>query len=113
MEQVLGNLVANAIRHTPPGERVLVRAVRDDGGIHLEVSDTGEGIPPAHLPRLFSRFHRVDKARTRSAGGAGLGLSIVKALVEAHGGQVRVHSELGQGSTFTCTFPPGATPLPS
>lgn len=113
MEQVLGNLVVNAIRHTPAGERVTIRAVRDHAGTHLEVSDTGEGIPPAHLPRLFSRFHRVDKARHRSAGGAGLGLSIVKALVEAHGGQVRVRSELGRGSTFTCTFPPGATPTPS
>jgi len=104
-EQILGNLVSNALRHTPAGESVALTVEKADGVLVFRVADTGEGIPPAHLPRLFDRFHRVDKARSRTAGGAGLGLAIVKTLVEAHGGQIGVTSELGQGSTFCCCFP--------
>jgi signal transduction histidine kinase len=105
IEQVLGNLVSNALRHTPSGESVTLSAAAESGEMVFRVADTGEGIPPAHLPRLFDRFHRVDKARGRAAGGAGLGLAIVKTLVEAHDGQVSVASELGKGSEFTCRLP--------
>ncbi len=105
IEQILGNLVSNALRHTPAGDSVTLSAEQVNGAIGLSVADTGEGIPPTHLPQLFNRFHRVDKARSRSAGGAGLGLAIVKTLVEAHGGSVAVESQLGKGSRFTCRFP--------
>ena len=105
LEQILGNLVANAIRHTPRGESVFIEAEPGAREVVFHVRDTGEGIPPAHLPLLFDRFYRVDKARSRAAGGAGLGLSIVKTLVAAHGGTVTVASTLGNGSTFTCRFP--------
>lgn len=105
IEQILGNLVSNALRHTPAGDSVALSVEKKDDAIVFEITDTGEGIPPAHLPLLFARFHRVDKARSRSAGGAGLGLAIVKTLVEAHGGSVTVESHLGRGSRFTCRFP--------
>lgn len=112
LEQVLGNLVSNALRHTPQGDRVTLTAERADSTIILSVTDTGEGIPPTHLPRIFDRFHRVDKNRGRAGGGAGLGLAIVRTLVEAHGGAVTAESELGKGSIFTCRFPcwPDGTP---
>jgi signal transduction histidine kinase len=103
--QILGNLVSNALRHTPPGESVALTVARESHAIVFQVTDTGEGIPPAHLPRIFERFHRVDKARSRAGAGAGLGLAIVKSFVEAHGGTVAVTSEVGKGSTFTCRFP--------
>ena len=105
LEQVLGNLVGNALRHTPAGESVTLGVATEGDALVFRVTDTGEGIPPAHLPRLFDRFHRVDKARSRDAGGAGLGLAIVKALVEAHGGVVTVNSELGKGSIFMVRLP--------
>ena len=105
IEQILGNLVSNALRHTPAGDSVALSVEKKDDAIVFEITDTGEGIPPAHLPLLFARFHRVDKARSRSAGGAGLGLAIVKTLVGAHGGSVTVESHLGRGSRFTCRFP--------
>jgi signal transduction histidine kinase len=105
IEQVLGNLVSNALRHTPAGESVALSAASENGAIIFKVTDTGEGIPPAHLSRLFDRFHRVDKSRNRSVGGAGLGLAIVKTLAEAHGGTIATESTLGRGSTFTFRFP--------
>ncbi len=105
IEQVLGNLVSNALRHTPGGDSVTLSVAKSAADIVFRVADTGEGIPPSHLPQLFDRFHRVDKARSRSVGGAGLGLAIVKTLVEAHGGAVGVVSELGKGSRFECRFP--------
>ena len=105
VEQILGNLVSNGLRHTPPGESVEIKVVRVEGQIVFSVTDKGEGIPPLHLPRLFERFHRVDRARSRGSGGAGLGLAIVKTLVQALGGVVEVTSELGKGSAFTCRFP--------
>lgn len=111
--QVLHNLLANALRHTPAGGTISLRAghaeVPEGGGAHLwlAVQDTGEGIPPEHLPHLFDRFYRADSARSRAAGGAGLGLAIVRAIVEAHGGQVSAASDgvPGQGSTFTVRLP--------
>lgn len=103
--QVLRNLVANALAHTPPGGSVELSARSEDGMVAFEVRDTGEGIPPEHLARVFDRFYRVDAARSRDAGGSGLGLAIVKQLVEAHGGTVSVSSEPGRGTTFRFTLP--------
>jgi two-component system OmpR family sensor kinase len=105
LRQAVANLVDNAIRHTPSGGRVTVSSVREDGRVHVVVEDTGAGIAAEHLPRLFERFYRVDKARSRSDGGTGLGLAIVKYVAEAHGGSVGVESEVGKGSRFTITLP--------
>ena len=95
LAQVLGNLLQNAVRYTPPGGRVLVRADRRPGDVLVTVSNTGPGIPEADLPRVFERFYRVDKSRDRSRGGAGIGLAIVRQLVEAMGGHVGVSSNDG------------------
>ncbi len=106
--QVLGNLVSNALRHTPPGGTITLRAgwaTPAHAAVALTVADTGCGIAPADLPHLFERFWRADRARTRSGGGAGLGLVIAKRLIEAHGGTITVQSTPGQGTTFTCTLP--------
>lgn len=105
LRQALGNLVENAVRYTPQGGEITVFARRDDGGVALGVRDTGMGIPPEHLPRIFERFYRVDAARSRAAGGTGLGLAIVKHLVEAHGGRVQADSAPGRGTTVTLHFP--------
>jgi signal transduction histidine kinase len=110
--QVLRNLLDNAIRHTPEGGSVTV-AARDEGvEIELRVRDSGAGIPPEHLPNIFERFYRADSSRTRSTGGAGLGLSIARQLVELHGGRIRAESAEGEGSTFYFTLPksPAAQP---
>ena len=104
-DQILENLVNNAIKYTPEGGRVTVRWGVDGDRVVLEVSDTGIGIPEAELPRIFERFYRVDKARSRELGGTGLGLSIVKHLVGAMQGTVRAESTVGIGSTFTIHFP--------
>lgn len=103
MGQVLGNLLDNALRHTQPGGEVTVSAdLLPEGSVRLQVRDNGEGIAAEHLPHVFERFYRVDAARDRGSGGSGIGLAIVKALVEAHGGRVRVSSDgPGQGTTFT------------
>lgn len=105
LRHIFANLLDNAIRYTPPGGRIGVRAVAFRHAVRLDVSDTGAGIPPHHLPRVFERFYRVDAARSRAEGGTGLGLSIVKHLIEAHGGHVEVESTLGRGTTFRLTFP--------
>ncbi len=105
IRQALGNLVENAVRHTPAGGTITVFSRRENGSLALGVRDTGTGIPPEHLPRIFERFYRVDPARSRAAGGTGLGLAIAKHLVEAHGGHVTAESRLGQGTTVTLTFP--------
>ena len=104
LRQVLANLVSNAIRHTSAGTiAVFSRAVA--GGVAIGVRDSGSGIPPEHLPRIFERFYRVDPGRSRAEGGTGLGLAIVKHLVEAHGGAVGAESEPGKGTTVTAFFP--------
>jgi two-component system sensor histidine kinase BaeS len=104
--QVLVNLLGNALRATPASGRVVVRARANDSAITVEVVDTGVGIAPEHLPHLFERFYRVDKARSRALGGHGIGLTISKALVEAHGGRMWAHSDgLGAGATFGFTLP--------
>jgi two-component system sensor histidine kinase BaeS len=127
LAQVLRNLVANALTHTPRGGRVTLRAVRDEGAggaagagaaayaaadapagapaVRFEVRDTGEGIPTEHLPHVFDRFYRADPSRARATGGAGLGLSIVRHLVEAHGGRVAVASAPGAGTVVSFTIP--------
>ena len=104
---MLINLLDNAIKYTPDGGDVIVCAKPLVGGeprVEISVRDTGIGIPPEDLPRLFERFYRVDKARSREMGGTGLGLAIVKHLVLAHGGEIRVESEVGKGSTFHFTL---------
>jgi len=105
--RVLSNLVGNALRHTPPGGRVAIHAGRQDGGVRVEVCDTGEGIQPADLPHLFERFYRGEKSRSRLTGGAGLGLAIARGIVEAHGGQIGVESQPGKGARFRFTIPDG------
>lgn len=105
LEQILSNLVDNAVKYCPPGAEVTVRAAVEGDRLRVAVADTGPGIEPQHLPRLFERFYRVDTGRSRELGGTGLGLSIVKHLVEAMGGTVGVDSEPGRGATFHCTLP--------
>jgi len=104
LEQVLLNLIDNAIKYTPAGS-VTVRAWAEGEQIRVEVADTGIGIPPESLPRLFERFYRVDKARSRDLGGTGLGLSIVKHILERYQQTIEVRSELGKGSVFSFTLP--------
>jgi signal transduction histidine kinase len=115
LQQILANLVGNAIKYSPRGGRVLVAARPDQppGRVALAVSDEGVGIPPEHLGRIFERFQRVDSAATRGIRGTGLGLYIVKHLVELHGGAVRVESAVGRGSTFRFTLPAAAAPAPA
>jgi signal transduction histidine kinase len=108
VRQILTNLLENSLRYTPAGGRIICRSVRMDQGIALSVADTGSGIVPEHLPRIFERFYRSDPARSRDEGGTGLGLAIVKHLVEAHGGRVSAESERGAGTTITCWFPDGS-----
>jgi two-component system phosphate regulon sensor histidine kinase PhoR len=105
VSQILSNLLDNAIKYTPPGGRITVGAQSKGRFVELYVRDTGIGIPAEELPRLFERFYRVDKARSRELGGTGLGLSIVKHLVAAHNGATRVESRTGEGSTFFFTLP--------
>ena len=104
--QVLQNLLTNALRHTPAGGAITVTARAVGAQVEIAVQDSGEGISAAHLPYVFDRFYRTDTARDRDAGGAGLGLAIVRVLMAAHGGAVRVASAgLGQGSTFVVALP--------
>ena len=105
VEQILDNLLDNAIKYTPEGGHIRVGWRDGDGQVCLEVSDTGIGIPEADLPRIFERFYRVDKARSRELGGTGLGLAIVKHLVQAMHGSVRASSRPGRGTTFTVCLP--------
>ena len=105
VSQILSNLLDNAIKYTPAGGRITVGAHPAVGFMEFYVRDTGIGIPPDEQPRLFERFYRVDKARSRELGGTGLGLSIVKHLVAAHSGSARVESRLNEGSTFYFTLP--------
>jgi two-component system phosphate regulon sensor histidine kinase PhoR len=101
LEQVLVNLLDNAVKYTPEGGQVALAAAAAGDRVRLSVRDSGVGIPPQHLPRLFERFYRVDPGRSRALGGTGLGLAIVKHLVAAMGGEIQVQSVPGQGSEFT------------
>ncbi len=101
LKQLWGNLVDNAIRYTPEEGTITLSLFRDGDWARLDVADTGIGIAPGHLPHIFERFYRVDRARSRDRGGTGLGLAIVKGIAEQYGGKVTVASEPGKGSTFT------------
>lgn len=103
--QVLRIVLENAARHTPAGGAVVVEVRRLERFVEVEIRDTGEGIPPEHLPHVFERFYRADKARSRAAGGVGLGLAIARALVTAQGGSIWVQSHLGRGTSVFFTLP--------
>jgi len=105
LTQVLINLIDNAIKYTPEGGEISIQARPVENTVKFAVADTGIGIPPREIPRIFERFYRVDRARSRAMGGTGLGLSIVKHIVEAHGGTVSVESEMGEGSRFVVSLP--------
>ena len=106
VQEVLANLLDNALRHTPAGGRVTVTARQGDGTVELVVADTGDGLASEHLRRVFERFYRVDGGRSRGRGGSGIGLAIARALTEAHGGRIRADSPgPGRGSTFTVSLP--------
>src|SRR3954451_10865500 len=111
LRQVLGNLLGNALTHTPDGTPIRVRVDTragdggDDGWAVLEVTDEGPGLPDEHAARVFERFYRVDAARTRAEGGSGLGLSIVAGLAAAHGGRVELDTAAGEGATFRVLLP--------
>jgi two-component system OmpR family sensor kinase/two-component system sensor histidine kinase BaeS len=106
LNQVLSNLVVNALRHTPAGGSITLAVEAREGGVRMRVSDTGEGIPAEDLPFVFDRFWKGDPARSRSGGaGSGLGLAIARQLVQAHGGQIAVDSRVGQGTSFVIDLP--------
>jgi signal transduction histidine kinase len=105
VNQVLYNLLENAVAYTRKGGTINVAAAKQDDWVEVSVSDTGEGIPAEDLPNIFERFYRVDRSRARATGGSGLGLTIARRMVEAHGGQITVQSELGKGSRFSFTLP--------
>ena len=105
IHQVFSNLVENALKYAAAGGRIVVGARPVSKAVEFYVQDFGPGIPSEHLDRLFERFYRVDKARSRESGGTGLGLAIAKHIVLAHGGSIRAQSELNHGSTFLFTLP--------
>jgi two-component system sensor histidine kinase SenX3 len=107
LTSMFANLVENAVKYTPPGGRVEVTGESDENEVVVRVSDTGIGITEKYLGRIFERFYRVDKARSKETGGTGLGLSIVRHIAENHGGSVTVESVPGEGSTFTVYLPRG------
>jgi len=103
--QILRNLLHNAITHTSSPGEISITASRSQTWVHVSVQDTGTGIAPEHLPYLFERFYRADPSRSRATGGTGLGLAVVKQMVQAHGGQITVASQKGKGTCFTFTLP--------
>ena len=105
LEQAVVNLIDNAAKYNDSGSAIEIAAIQDSNAISITVRDHGIGIAPEHLPRLFERFYRVDKARSRAEGGTGLGLAIAKHIVLAHGGTISVDSRMGEGSTFTISLP--------
>jgi signal transduction histidine kinase len=111
--QVLGNLLDNALRHTPAGGVIECRAEPAEGGVAVTIADSGPGIAPADLPNIFERFYRADAARQRDGSGSGLGLAIAKSLVEAHGGRIWAEGEPGAGARFTLVLPTAAGPAPA
>ena len=111
MRQVLANLVDNAVKYTPTGGRVTLAAARADSQVRITVRDTGPGIPAHEIDRIWDRLYRGDTSRSER--GLGLGLSLVRAIVRAHGGSVDVHSEPGQGTEFTVSLPAEAPERPS
>ena len=106
LTQAVVNLVDNAIKYSLANTRVVMRGSETGAGVQITVEDNGPGIDEHHLARLFERFYRVDKARSRKLGGTGLGLATVKHIVSVHGGQVKVETRIGKGSTFIILLPP-------
>ena len=113
IHQVLANLIDNALKYGDQGGKILLGACETEDGVQFYVRDFGAGISSEHLPRLFERFYRVDKARSRESGGTGLGLAIAKHVVRAHAGTIRAESELNHGSTFYFTLPRQMAPVPA
>ncbi|MGI8451592.1 MAG: sensor histidine kinase [Streptosporangiaceae bacterium] len=107
LRQAVGNLVSNALRHTPSGGSVTIGCRQDRDQAVIEVADTGSGISPHDLPRIFDRFWRAEKSRSRRTGGSGLGLPITRQLVEAHGGTITAASVPGESTVFTVRLPGG------
>jgi len=105
MREIFSNLISNAIKYSPDGGLIRVGGWAEEGEVQVYVSDEGVGIPATEQERIFDRFTRVDNSLTRKTPGAGLGLFLVKAVIEAHGGRVWVESQPGQGSTFNFTIP--------
>jgi len=105
LRQIVDNLLANVRTHTPPGTAVQVSVRRENGNAEIAVSDAGPGLEPDQLAHVFERFYRADPSRARASGGVGLGLSIVAAVAQAHGGTVEARSDPGQGATFTIALP--------
>ena len=105
LRQLFINILENAVRYTPIAGQISVSLVQKDANAVVAIADTGIGIPPEHLPHIFERFYRVDKARARADGGVGLGLAIAKIIAESHKGNIEVESELGKGTTFTISLP--------
>ena len=105
IEQVVVNIVSNSIKYTPNGGQIVMTASNIENGVRISVQDNGIGIPKEDLPRLFERFYRVDKARSRERGGTGLGLAIAQEIVKLHGGTIEVESEFGKGTKMTVTLP--------
>jgi signal transduction histidine kinase len=111
LKQLMLNLADNALRYTQPGGVVTLDLAQRAGSVVLRVRDTGPGIPPEHLPRIFERFYRADEPRSRNAGGTGLGLAICKWIAEAHCGRIEVVSQVGVGSVFTVILPLPVPPV--
>jgi signal transduction histidine kinase len=105
ISQVLVNLVSNALKYTLAGGKVLIEARETADEVFVSVSDTGIGIPEDDLPYIFERFYRTDKSRSRATGGSGIGLTVAKSIVDAHGGRITVESKPNRGSTFTVSLP--------
>ncbi len=105
IEQVILNIVSNAVKYTPDGGEITVSATQAEGHVYIRVQDNGIGIPEADLPHIFDRFYRVDKARSRESGGTGLGLSIARELAQLHGGDITVESRVGEGTVMTLSLP--------
>ncbi|HSS99012.1 MAG TPA: ATP-binding protein [Terriglobales bacterium] len=105
LRKVIDNLVDNAIKFTPPHGKVQLLAAGENGWVKLNIQDSGIGIPKEELPHIFERFYQVDGSSTRRFGGTGLGLALAKEIIELHGGEISVESEVGQGSTFQIRLP--------
>ena len=105
VQRAVSNLVSNAVAHTPPGGSVVLAASSEDLAVHIEVRDTGVGIPSEALPKVFDRFFRLDSSRSQASGGTGLGLAIVQSIMLLHGGKVEIASQLGQGTRVTLHMP--------
>ncbi len=105
VQRAVGNLISNALAHTPPGGSIRLGANAKNGSVRIDVSDTGTGIPADALPRVFDRFFRVDTSRAQASGGTGLGLAIVQSIISLHGGKVEIESQLGQGTRVTLDMP--------